>query len=230
MTVAEFAEKAFYPIISRRLARNSKEAYETAFRVYINPALLGKMADQGKGEATLRRAFMLVHELFNEAVENNYVMKNPARPIALPRCKRIQEIEPPTETQVRALFENNKGRDRLMWRILLLTVFASVSCWRCKNPTWARWACAWTKAPTSAGHRPRKTEKTRCAPIPDSLRGELGDWIKTVEGELIFPHGQWDNVFSGRPRHAGFSGGGASSRRCAAYDFPALPHDVCDSL
>ena len=44
-------------------------------------AMLGKMADQGKGEATLRRAFMLVHELFSEAVENNYVMKNSARRI-----------------------------------------------------------------------------------------------------------------------------------------------------
>ena len=28
-----------YPIVSRRLARNSKEAYESAFRVYIYPAL-----------------------------------------------------------------------------------------------------------------------------------------------------------------------------------------------
>jgi len=188
------------------------------------------MADQGKGEAILRRAFMLVHELFNEAEENNYVMKNPARPIALPRCKRIQEIEPLSESQVRALFKNTKGRDRLMWRILLLTVFASVSCSRCKNPTWAPWACAWTKAPTSAGHRPRKTEKTRYAPIPDSLQGELEDWIKTVEGELIFPNASGTMLFLGRPRHAGFSEGGASSRRCAAYDFPALPHDVCDSL
>lgn len=39
MTVAEFWEKVFYPIVSRSLARNSKEAYETSFRVYINPAL-----------------------------------------------------------------------------------------------------------------------------------------------------------------------------------------------
>lgn len=37
--------------------------------------MLGAMADQGKGEATIRRVFMLVHELFVEAVENNYVMK-----------------------------------------------------------------------------------------------------------------------------------------------------------
>ena len=39
MTVAEFWERVFYPIVSRRLARNSKEAYESAFRGYIYPAL-----------------------------------------------------------------------------------------------------------------------------------------------------------------------------------------------
>jgi hypothetical protein len=54
---------------------------------------------------------MLIHELFNEAVENNYVMKNPARRIVLPSCKRIQELEPLTEAQLRALLENTEGRD-----------------------------------------------------------------------------------------------------------------------
>jgi len=64
---------------------------------------------------------MLVHELFNEAVENNYVTKNPAGRIVLPRCKGIQEIGPLRESQVRALPQNTEGRGRLMWRILLLT-------------------------------------------------------------------------------------------------------------
>jgi len=87
ITVSEFWERVFYPIASRRLARNSKNSYESAFRVYIHPALgkqelqhvvkhgiegmLGKIADDGKGEATLRRVFMLTHEMFSEAVENN---------------------------------------------------------------------------------------------------------------------------------------------------------------
>jgi integrase len=83
--------------------------------------MLGEIAEQGKGQATIRRTFVLVHELFNEAVENNYVTKNLARRIVLPNCKRNQEIEPLTEAQVRALFENTEGRDRLKWRILLLT-------------------------------------------------------------------------------------------------------------
>jgi hypothetical protein len=79
MTVAEFWERVFYPIVSRRLMRNSKKAYESAFRLYIGPSMgkqelqhvvkhgieemLGEMADQEKGEATIRRTFVLVHEL-----------------------------------------------------------------------------------------------------------------------------------------------------------------------
>jgi integrase len=43
---------------------------------------------------------------------------------------------------------------------------------------------------SSDGGRPSttKNKKTRYAPIPDSLRGELEGWNKTVEGELIFPN------------------------------------------
>jgi integrase len=194
----------FYPIVSRRLARNTKEAYETAFRVYINPALgrqelqhvvkygieemLGKMADQGKGEATLRRTFMLVHELFSEAVENNYVVKNPARRIVLPRCKGIQEIEPLTVAQVRALFENTKGRDRLMWRILLLTGVRIGELLALRKSDLSPIGLCVDESSDQGRPSTTKNKKTRYAPIPDSLRGELEDWNKTVVGELIFPN------------------------------------------
>jgi len=44
------------------------------------------------------------------------------------------------------------------------------------------------KVPTPAAHRLPRTRKPATRPIPDSLRGELEDWNKTVEGELIFPN------------------------------------------
>jgi integrase len=186
------------------LARRSKEAYEAAFRCHIGPALgrqelqhvlkhgieamLGKMADEGKGEAILQRTRMLVHELFNEAVENNYVMKNPARLIVLPRCKRIQEIEPLTETQVRALFENTEGRDRLMWRILLLTGVRIGELLALRKSDLSPIGLCIDESSDLGRPSTTKNRKTRYAPIPDSLRGELEDWNKTVEGELIFPN------------------------------------------
>lgn len=39
MTVSEFWEKVFYPIVCRRLMRNSNKAYESAFRIDTGPAL-----------------------------------------------------------------------------------------------------------------------------------------------------------------------------------------------
>ena len=42
-----------------------------------------------------------------------------------------------------------------------------------------------------------KNKKTRYAPIPDSLHGELEDWIETVEGELIFPKANGIMYFRG---------------------------------
>jgi integrase len=173
------------------------------FRCHINPALgrqelqhvlkhgieamLGKMADQGKGEATLRRAFMLVHELFSEAVENNYVMKNSARRIVLPRCKGIQEIDPLTETQVRALFENTEGRDRLMWRILLLTGVRIGELLALRKSDLGPIGLCSDESSDLGRPSTTKNKKTRHAPIPDSLRTELEGWNNTVAGDLIFP-------------------------------------------
>jgi integrase len=206
MTVAEFWEKIFYPIVSRRLTRNSKRVYESAFRGYINPALgnqelqhvlkhgieamLGKMADEGKGEASLRRAFMLVHVLFSEAVENNYVAKNPARRIVLPNCKRIQEIEPLTESQVRALFENTEGRDLLMWRILLLTGVRIGELLALRKSDIEPIGLRIDESSDDGRPSTTKNKKTRYAPIPDSLRGELEDWFSVQEADtdLIFPN------------------------------------------
>ena len=204
MTVGEFWEKVFYPIVSRRLAHNSQEAYQTAFRVYIKPALgkqelqhvikfgiesmLGQMADQGKGEATIRRTLMLVHELFSEAVENNYVVKNPARRIVLPRCKAIQEIEPLTVAQVQALFENTEGRDRLMWRILLLTGVRIGELLALRKSDLGPIGLCVDESSDCGRPSTTKNRKTRYAPIPDSLRGELEGWNKTVAGELMFPN------------------------------------------
>jgi hypothetical protein len=137
MLVRNFWTKVFWPIAARRLSVNSKSAYGSTWRLHIDPAIgrqelqhvvkhaieamLGKMADDGLGYEAINHARMLVHEIFEEALENRYVISNPARKIRLPRCKPPQETAALTEEQVRAIFESTEGRERLMWRILLLT-------------------------------------------------------------------------------------------------------------
>jgi len=240
MTVAEFWEKVFYPIVSRRLARNSKKAYEVAFRVYIDPALgrqelqhvvkhgieemLGKMADEGKGEASLKRTFMLVHELFSEAVENNYVAKNPARNIKLPNCKKIQEIEPLTVAQVQALFENTEGRDRLMWRILFLTGVRIGELLALRKSDLGPIGLCVDESSDYGHPSTTKNKKTRYAPVSDSLRGELEDWNSAVEGELMFPNARGKMYSQNSPVIGDFLKAGRA--------FAGVPHMTfrCDSL
>jgi integrase len=137
MLVKDFWEKVLYPILARRLARNSKVGYKSAWRVHIEPAIggqelqhvikhaietiLGEMAEAGKGQSLIKRVLSLMHEMFAEAVENRYVARNPARRIMLPNCRGHQQTVARTDQQVLAIFDNTEGRDRLMWRILLLT-------------------------------------------------------------------------------------------------------------
>ena len=204
ITVADFWEKVFYPTASRRLAENSKASYESAYRTHIKPAigaqelqhvtkhgvetLLGKIADANKGKSTLERVLILTQDLFVEAVENGYLVKNPARKIQLPRCADHKETPALTEQQVRNLFENTQGRERLMWRILVLTgcrigeLLALrkadlIPAGLCIDES-SRWG-----KPSST-----KNGKTRYAPIPDSLRREMEEWAAAVPGEILFPN------------------------------------------
>jgi integrase len=116
------------------------------------------------------------------------VAKNPARRIVLRRCKGIQEIEPLTVAQVRALVENTEGRDRLIWRILLLTGVRIRELLVLRTSDLGPIGLCVDESSDRGHPSTTKNKKTRYAPIPDSLRGELEDFNKTVEGELIFPN------------------------------------------
>lgn len=204
MTVAEFWEKVFYPVVSRRLAPNSRAAYESAYRLYIKPAIgtqelqhvtkhaveliLVKLADAEKGKATIERVLMLVHELFTEAVENGYVIKNPARRIMLPNCKPIQETPALTEQQVRTIFEKCEGRDRLMWRILLLTGVRPGELLALKKSDLIPVGLCIDESSRWGHAAPTKNRKIRYAPIPDSLRQEIEEWCQGIDGDVMFPN------------------------------------------
>jgi integrase len=203
MLVKEFWDKVFYPILARRIALNSKVGYESAWRVYIEPAIgrqelqhvikhaietiLGKMADADKGESLIKRVLSLIHEMFTEAVENNYIAKNPARNITLPNCRRHRETVSLTEQQVRAIFENTEGRDRLMWRILLLTGCRIGELLALHKTDLIPAGLLIDESTTWGRLGPTKNRKVRTAPLPATLRQELSEWLEGVEGHLMFP-------------------------------------------
>jgi integrase len=203
MLVRDFWTKVFYPIAERRLALNSKANYESAWRVHIQPAIgrqelqhvvkhaieamLGHMADADHGQATLKRVLMLVHELFEEALANGYIVRNPARKIVLPKCRAIQETTALTEQQVRTIFEATEGRDRLMWRILLLTGCRPGEMLALQKSDLVPAGLLIDESTTWGRPDPTKNRKQRIAPLPAALRQELSEWCRGVEGHLMFP-------------------------------------------
>jgi integrase len=109
-----------------------------------------------------------------------------------------------------------------MWRTLLLTGihFGELLALRKSDLTYGP-----VRDESSDDGRPSttKNKKTHYAPIPDSLRGELEDWNKAVEGELIFPNAIG---FSRQFRYARFPKGRAGG----APHLSALPHNVRNSV
>jgi integrase len=211
MLVREFWTKVFYPTLSRRLALNSKVNYECTWRLYVEPAIgsqelqhvikhavetiLGRMADADKGVSLIKRVLSLIHEMFTEAVENNYVAKNPARNITLPNCRRNEETIALTEQQVQAIFENTEGRDRLSWRILLLTGCRPGELFALQKGDLIPAGLIIDETVARGRLGPTKNRKVRIAPLPDALRQELSEYLQLVEGNLMFP-GPRGNVLS----------------------------------
>jgi len=204
ITVTEFWEKVFYPTVSSRLARNSKINYESAWHVYIQPAIgsqelqhvlkhaiegiLARMAASGKGWSAIQRVKMLVHELFTEAVENNYIVKNPARHVMPPRCKPAGETEALTEQQVRTLFEKTEGRDRLLWQVLLLTGMRPGELYALRKNDLLPAGIQIDESADQGKPSTTKNQKTRYAPIPQFLREDLERWCASTPGDLVFPN------------------------------------------
>ena len=56
-----------------------------------------------------------------EALESDYIPKNPARKATLPRYAPQKETRSLTEAEVRKVFTSTDGRDHLWWQVLLLT-------------------------------------------------------------------------------------------------------------
>jgi integrase len=130
---------------------------------------------------------VLLNELFTEAVENGYVTKNPARKVSIPRCKAPQETRAMVEAEVRRLFEKTEGRDRLMWRTLLLTGIRVGELLALRKPDMASGTLCIDESSFEGKSSTTKNRKTRFVPIPQSLWSELESWASGVKGDLLFP-------------------------------------------
>src|ERR1035441_8627992 len=136
MTLAQWWEQVFKPVRGGRWARNTRIGYACTWRKHIEPhmgaarladinkltidRLLLKLADTGLGEQMVQRVCVMLHAMFEEAVDNDVLVKNPARKVELPKCKPPEETRSMTADEVWRLWNSTEGQDYLLFRVLVL--------------------------------------------------------------------------------------------------------------
>lgn len=124
LKLAEWYEIWMKEYKERTIRKNSKLKYEIAFKKHILPdlgffymdeirafhirKLINKLEDEGYGWETQNKVKVLLVDLFNVAIENEYALVNPARGIRIKRKDKIERIVL-TLDQQNAFFECAAG-------------------------------------------------------------------------------------------------------------------------
>lgn len=220
VTLQEFIESVYLPIRRRKwTSPNSRVSMEGTIRLHVLPALgklplahvskaviekhLGKLADK-YGKELVERVRVILKSTLEEAYENDFIPKNPARKVERPACQPTEPSRSLTEAEVLRLLRSLSGLPRLLFRILILTglrigeVLALK--WGDIGPDFIR--VDETVLDRSFG--PPKSRKTRLVPIPQSLQRELKAWrefaVEAPEDGLLFPSRQEGKPLSRRSR------------------------------
>jgi len=169
---------------------------ESTWRLHIEPTLgalpleeikkhtiqrlLMRMADADLGLQVIERVRGMLFTMFDEAADNDFAQKNPARKIDAPECTAPIETRSLTEDEVRRLLIMTSGRDRMIWRIL-------TSCGLRIGEVLALEIADLTSdglrvdASALNGKTSRtKNGKARVVPITSTLRAELVAWCSML--------------------------------------------------
>jgi len=193
MSLAQWWEQ-FKFVRGSRWSRNTRDTYDSTWRVHIEPAvgsvrladfnkltidrLLLKLAGAGCGEQLVERVLVLIHAMFEEAIDNDILPKNPARKVVAPRCKPAEETRPLTVDEVHRLWGSLEGQDHLIFRIMILCGLRPNECFALRRDDYTGTAIRIDQSVDRDGFGPPKNGKTRRAPIPASLQAELDAWLK----------------------------------------------------
>lgn len=203
MTVAEFWDRVYMPVCSRRVAPNTKSAYESSWRTHVKPyigqmqiqdvtknaidTVLGKIVDAGRGREVVNRALLIMSELFSEAAENDFIAKNPCRAVEPPASKEPKQTRPLTLDEVRKLFDGTTGRDNIIWRTMVLCGLRIGECLALVKADITPAGLVVDESAYEKKAAQTKNRKTRLVPLPAALRESLVEWGKAVDGDLLFP-------------------------------------------
>jgi integrase len=203
MSVKAFWDEIYYPVRSRRWSINTRHQARYLWANYIEPAFgtkalkditkasielhFVKLADEGRGEGLVRAVLARLHSMFEEALDNDYIPKNPTRKVALPKCKPATETRSLGEAEVRRLWDTTEGRDYMIWRVLILTGARIGEVLALTRDDLLPEGLRIDESAEDGKPGPTKNRKTRVVPLPDALRAELVEWLTTHDSNLMFP-------------------------------------------
>ena len=203
MTLHAFWEQIYLPIRSRTWTGYTPTSAGSLYRNHIQPQLgnvplqditkamiqihLGKLADEKLGWSMVDGARVRLHSMLEEAMDNDFIVKNPARKIETPECKPPVETRSLTEAEVQALWDGTAGRDYLVWRILILTGARIGEVLALESIDLRPDGLMIDQAMVSGTVKLPKRNKIRLAALPESLRVELEEWMAGRSHRLVFP-------------------------------------------
>ena len=203
MSLDQFWQDVYWPIRSRKWHGSTPLCVKSMYQRHILPVFgsiplkdiskamiqihLGKLADAKLGFDTVDGVRIRLHSVLAEALDNDFIGKNPCHRIETPDCKPTGETRSMTEDEVRALWDATEGRDYLFWRILIVTGPRISEIFPLERADITPKGLMIDEAMVHGKVKLPKREKTRLAAIPDSLRVELEEWLMTHNHRLLFP-------------------------------------------
>ena len=203
LTLAQLINDIYLPL-KTRWSPNTRLGFMSAIRCHILPQLgdlrlkdLNKITLQKHlirlageyGADLLKRVRTILHSALEEAVENDYLSRNPCRRLQIPSPKTCAPHRSLTAQEVTRLFASLGGEDRLLLRVLILTGARIGEALALKHDDLQDGAIRFDESALFGKAGPTKNRKTRTVPIPRSLQVELRHWLdlRLDDGPLVFP-------------------------------------------
>lgn len=203
MTLHAFWEQIYLPIRRRTWTGYTPTSAGSLYRHHIQPQLgavplqditkamiqihLGNLADAKLGWSMVDGARVRLHSILEEAMDNDFIVKNPCRKVETPKCKPPAETRSLTELEVQKLWDSTTGRDYLYWRILILTGARIGEVLALESIDLRPEGLMIDQAMVSGTVKLPKRNKIRLAALPESLRAELDEWMAGRSHRLMFP-------------------------------------------
>jgi integrase len=240
MTVAQWWGQVYQPVRSGKWGHNTRLSYGYTWRNHIEPhvgsvrlsdmnkltidRLLLKMADAKLSGEVVQRVLVMLHAMLEEAVDNDVLVKNPARKVTLPVCKPAEETRSLTAEEVYRLWQSVEGQDYLVFRMLILCGARPNEAFALKRNDDMGAVLLIDESNDRGKFASTKNKKTRYAPIPASLRIELNEWLsaRSDSPDTLFFTGPRGGMIS----HDGWGRDILESARAAAK-IPDLTFRMC---